>query len=424
MSIYRKLLKSSSSVLLSQIISFASSLLVGIIFARVLGPEGKGALKLLILVPSMIVGFGTMGIEIANIYFIGQKKYDIQLLMGNTIVVTIVMSVIIMILYPIFIPHFFSVLKVDVPYYLKLLTYFIVPLGLLGTFLSSFLLGLQRIVIRSIIDIIRSVSLLLFIIICIFVFHAGLHSILIINIFISLLPVGLMFLVLKDVVKIFPSYDKEAFKSVFCFGIKGYVGNVTHYFNIRLDLFLVAFFLGPKEVGIYSVAVGLGELIWYIPSAISTVMFPAIANSTMGASKVLAINTVQKLFIPFIIIGLGIAVFGKFFIHFLYGEQFITAYPALVLLLPGILIMGICGPFWDYITGIGKIEYNLLTAPLSLGVTVALDIILIPKFGIVGAAIASSCAYIVATLVIIYLYLKFSHSSITDLGKSNSSTND
>ncbi|MDD5529614.1 MAG: oligosaccharide flippase family protein [bacterium] len=405
---YRKLIRDSSAILVSQIVSFITSLAMGVVIARVLGPEGKGTLKLLTLVPMMIAGFATMGIDVANVYFIGKKKYDIQSIVSNSIFIALCISLIILLIYPLLIPKFFSLLKVDVAYWLKLVTYFFIPLYLLGTYFSSFLVGLQKIIIRSVIDIIRAVLLLVLIIVFLFLLHFnGLYSVVIINILIVFLTVCLSGLSLRNIINFKPIYNREVFKTTTSYGVKAYVGSIAHYFNIRLDFFFVAFFLSPKEVGFYSVAVSMAELIWYVPVAISTVLVPAIAGSSKETSKILAYNTFRKMLIPFIIMSLILLCSGKFLIRFLYGAQFLPAFMPLVLLLPGVFLMAASGPFEDYIAGRGKIEYNSLTAIYSFAVTIVLDILLIPKLGISGAAIASSCAYSITTLISIYYYLKF-----------------
>jgi O-antigen/teichoic acid export membrane protein len=404
---YRKLIKNSSAILISQIVSFITSLGMGVLIARILGPEGKGTFKLLTLVPMMIAGFSTIGIDVANIYFIGKKKYDINLIVGNSIFITLCMSLLILLVYPLCIPKFFTFLKVDVPYWLKLSTYLIIPLSLLAAYFSSFLVGLQKIIIRSIIDIIRAILLLVLIGILFLLVHSNeLYGVVIINIFIIFFTVILLGMSLKNIISFRPRYNKEVFKDTSSYGIKAYIGNIAHYFNLRLDVFLIAFFLSPKEVGIYSVAVSTAELIWYVPVAISTVLIPTIAGSSRETSKALTYNTFRKMLIPFIIMSLVLLFSGKFLIRFLYGEQFLPAFMPLALLLPGVFLMAASGPFGDYIAGSGKIEYNSLTAIYSFAVTIVLDIFLIPKLGISGAAIASTCAYTLATLISIYYYLR------------------
>ena len=61
------------------------------------------------------------------------------------------------------------------------------------------------------------------------------------------------------------------------------MGNVLQFFNYRLDLFLVNYFLGPSGVGIYTVAVSMGEMLWYLPNAVSFVIFPKAANTSKEA---------------------------------------------------------------------------------------------------------------------------------------------
>lgn len=415
MSIYKRFLKDSSAVLLAQIVSFVTSLLTGIIIARILGPTGKGTLRLLTLVPLMITSLGCLGIQISNVYFIGRKKYEYQLIAANSFFIAILLSIVVAALYPLLIPKFFGAMKVNVPNSIKLITYFMIPLGLLTTYLSSFLIGLRRIVTHSYIGITRSVTLLLLIIVCLFIFRLGLYGALMVNIIVPMIALSLMVISLKDTIKLKPHYERRILKDSIIFGIKGHLGNVAQYFNYRLDFFIVAIFLNPKEVGFYSVAVAIAELIWYIPRAISTVLFPMTASSCKESSKEFLPNIARKMIITIFPTALLILLVGKPLISLLYGKQFSASILPMLLLLPGILVMSVGKTLGAYIAGRGKPEYNTIAAFVSLSITVILDIILIPRMGISGAAIATSFSYILATIIMIYYYIKLSGNRAIDL---------
>lgn len=403
---YKKFLKDTSALLVSQIVSIIASFLIGIIIARKLGPEGKGTIRLLTLLPSMIASFGTLGVNISTPYFLSKKKWTNQIIISNAIFVSLILSVIVLVVYPFVIPKFFSSLKITLPYWIKFITYFMVPIYLFWGYIFSFLQGLHHFITISIMDIQRTILSLIFITVFLLILNLGTISVVMVYIFVSLGPLILGIYKVKKLTDahLYPQYNKIVLKETLTFGIKGHLANIAQYLNYRLDFFIVAYLLNSKEVGIYSVAVTLGEFIWYIPKAIHLILFPQVASKNRDESKKMTIKIIK--YASIFIIGGAIILFfiGKNLILFLYGKEFIASVKPLILLLPGITCFAFCSIIAAYIAGRGKIEYNTIGSFVSLIATVILDIILIPKIGICGAAIASSCSYIIATLIAIFYY--------------------
>ena len=69
----------------SRIAMFVIGISNSILIARVLGPEGKGVIAIVFLLPSMIAAMGSLGIGAAHIFFMGQRKFskiDLQGFLG------------------------------------------------------------------------------------------------------------------------------------------------------------------------------------------------------------------------------------------------------------------------------------------------------------------------------------------------------
>ena len=148
--------KNSSITFLSQILIFALGFITSIILARILGPTGKGIYALIILIPALMLKLGSLGIEAANVYFTGSKRYKIKDIVSNSLLSSILLSTILIIL-------FFGVSHLDIfqnfldsnqitPFYLWLVV-LTVPFSLLSGFLISILLGAEKITIYNKINI-------------------------------------------------------------------------------------------------------------------------------------------------------------------------------------------------------------------------------------------------------------------------------
>ena len=188
-----------------------------------------------------------------------------------------------------------------------------------------------------------------------------------------------------------PQFDE--IKSVVKISFFVYLGTVMQFFNYRLDTYFVEFYLGSASLGIYVTAVHIAETIWILSASMSNAI---VVSAAAGSSK--ARDAAFKLAILALLIGtvaaVGLIALGNLVIVALFSEKFALATEPLMWLLPGAVILGIANVLGPYLASIGRPEVNLYNACGATLTTVVLDIVLIPKFGINGAAIASSVAYI------------------------------
>jgi len=111
-----------------------------------------------------------------------------------------------------------------------------------------------------------------------------------------------------------------------------------------------------------------------------------------------------------ILLATGIGAVGPLAIGLLYGEAFTGAVVPLLILLPGVVLVSQVHIFYSDLNGRGKPGATTISALLSLLVTIILDLALIPRYGIIGAAIASLCAYAVEFLVAGSFFISYSGS--------------
>ena len=108
---------------------------------------------------------------------------------------------------------------------------------------------------------------------------------------------------------------------------------------------------------------------------------------------------------------LGLMVLGKPLIQVIYSSAFISAYIPMLVLLPGVVLLGGAKVLTNEIAGRGFPQYNSVNAGLAMVLTLVLDLFLIPRHGIVGAALASSIAYTATFFTAIAFYLTVTRSA-------------
>ncbi len=103
----------------------------------------------------------------------------------------------------------------------------------------------------------------------------------------------------------------------------------------------------------------------------------------------------------------------RWLIPLFYGQAFASAIPAAQWLLPGMLALTIVKTLSVVVSGLGRPEYMTYGILVGLLGTTVLDFLLIPHFGIIGAAWASSLAYWLAAATLFILYVRLSKASPT-----------
>jgi len=101
---------------------------------------------------------------------------------------------------------------------------------------------------------------------------------------------------------------------------------------------------------------------------------------------------------------LGLIIFGKLIIRILLSRAFLGAYVPMLVLLPGVILLGLAKILFADILGRGYPQYSSIISGSSLVITIVLDLTLIPRMGITGAALASSVAYTFHFVQAIVLY--------------------
>jgi len=406
--------KNSTITFSSQILTFALGFAASIILARVLGPEGKGIYALIVLIPALMLKLGSLGIEAANVYFTGSKRYEIKDIASNSLLCGISLSSILILL-------FFGVFHLDIfqnylasnqinSFYLCLVV-LTVPFSLLSGFLISIFLGAEKITVYNKINIFNSTFQLILLTVFLVIFKQGVLGAVISYVFgiIGLALVVILFI--TKFTKITFSFNRKLLKDSTKYGLKAYFGNLTQFLNYRLDMILVAAFLTPASVGFYSIAVGIAERLWMLPGAIATVLFPRISSLKDKEANNLTPRIARHIFLIIFVLALMLALIAGPLIKILFGPVFLPSVMPLIILLPGIIALGGCKILTADLAGRGKPQFGTYAAFVSLAVNIPLNLWLIPKWGISGAAFASSVAYITASLMVMAAFVRISNTS-------------
>ncbi len=169
---------------------------------------------------------------------------------------------------------------------------------------------------------------------------------------------------------------------------------------MRIDQVMIKEMLGAEQVGQYAAAVRLSEAWYFVPMAITASVFPAIINAKKQSEE-LYYKRLQKLYDLMVWLAVAIALPTTFLapwvVRVLYGEAFLPAAGVLSIhIWAGVFVfLGCANGRWIIAENIHQIATIRSTAGAM--VNVALNIVLIPKYGVNGAAVATFISVSVAS---------------------------
>lgn len=400
------------------VLKFVIGLTIGIVTARALGPEGRGEYNLMVLIITSVTTLLNFGVPASNTFFVARKRLSREQLLKASFVLSICASLVgFTLLYGAYVfgfAHvFFPVEKLSPPIIISL---GIIPVVFFNLFAQAILVGENKIVLNNYITISGQGALA--------IVMASLYAFGMLTVWLAISLYAMSHLVVFSALMVhvrdsLPALSKsgvslEEYLQLLKFSITVHVGNLAQFFNYRLDAFIVNFFLGAAAVGIYGIATSLGETLWLLSTSMALVLLPTLAAQQQPSKEIAIKATVATLAVS-IVGGAAAVIAGPFFITLLFGKAFGGAILPFLILIPGIVVFCISNVLATYMTGIGRPGFNAGIAFISFVFTIVFDILLIPRYGIAGAAIASGISYTVSSVLTVLAFGKLSGARLNDI---------
>lgn len=187
------------------------------------------------------------------------------------------------------------------------------------------------------------------------------------------------------------------------------LSSFVQYLNFRIDIFLVLFMLGQSALGVYSIGIGFGELLWQLSRPITTASFGRIARGTRAEAAEITATCLRHTFALVAAASIVAFICAPYLVRLVYGAQFAEASDVVRVLMPGIIaysMMPTLATFFAQQLERPKVPlvFSSISTVLCAGVTAAL----LPSMGIIGGAIATSASY---TLVFVLAAAYFAHQT-------------
>jgi O-antigen/teichoic acid export membrane protein len=394
---------------LSRILIKVFALLFLAVAARYLGTGGFGQWSLVFLLIGFFGLFADFGVDRLTVRDVARDLGSARKYLSNTLVfksLTLIPVIILLITF---------VHLVDYPADTIELFLIALPMlifGVLCSPFSSIIQAHERIYIISTLDMIMGLVVSLTGISLLFLGY-GIKSLLIANTLFTVIRLCILIYLTKGILgsiwhPLNLSFIRGLIKSAFPFAALS-VLTMIHY---KVDYFMISKLIGNEALGLFAAPYKIFENIALLGIAFNTALYPTI-SALFGESKEKLRRVYEKLQKYFIIFSLLLTIIIFFFaeeiILLLYGDQYYESINVLLILSFGFSLLFFSIPMRLIINNSNLImkvvPYSLVTTVMNI----ILNFIIIPRYGIIGAAVVSLFAGGIDVLIRVYFIRRVFH---------------
>ncbi len=387
-----------------------SHLLLRIVLGKELGPSGLGLYTLVFTIYIFGMHFAAFGIGVALTKYLAEYDGDLPRIKGfvssglfGSMISGSMMGVLMYLLSGIIAIQFFhSPVMVD----LLKITALCFPFIAMQKAVIGALNGLRKMKWYAVVNIAQSVSVMAVSIVLVLLLDLGVRGA-VIGFVAPTILVGILSLIIIREYFSAKSVDINAvLKEVFRFGFYIVIANSIGMINVQVDSLMLGYYMSETDVGYYAVAIIFLEGLRLIPESVQRITTPAIANyyGKQEYEKIhgLMKNSMLKVFAITVLISSTLILLGQFLIETLFNEEFLQAYYPLLILLVGYSVYAPILSIGGALAGIGKVALMSKLSLICAVMNTILNILMIPKYGITGAAIATSTSLIFTSFLKLY----------------------
>lgn len=410
---FKKILGNSMWPIMQNIVSLLASMLVSAIIARYLGTEGYGLVNYVVSVVMLFTSFSTLGMETFVVKDVVNDKNDEGNVIGTSFVIRLVGGFALIIVSQITL------------YILSPNDIMIQVLGLIMgvcmifksfEVIEYYFQAKMNLKVNAIIKIIT-----LFIVstckILVAVFNLGEIGYMCTYLVDAIVMGMLLFVYFKLHEKIKWKFDKEYAKELLKKCLYVAISGLMITIYMRIDQVMLGSMLPDKsQNGIYSAAVKIAEMWYFIPLALIASFKPSIMKCKNMNNEKEYQRLMQRLYdivaIIGVVCGIGITIVAPLAIRILYGEAYAQSAEILsISVWAGLFAtLGSARSIWLVAEDLQKYTISYTLAGCVINVT--LNAILIPIYGAFGAAFATLIAQAISNTFVLMLFKKTRKSSI------------
>jgi O-antigen/teichoic acid export membrane protein len=385
-----------------------------LIVSRVLGPSGRGDVAFLTAMAQLTALVGGLGIQTANAYFGGSEARLRPILATNSVGLALILGsssigVVALLI------HVFPVVGGHVDADTRWIAFSSIPVVMLGTYLwvlsqSDYRFGFTNIawLLQPVVTVTVNSSLAV-------VGALTVRSAIATWVAGQALSTILLAWYVARRLSGFGRPKKELGRHMVGFGLKTHAGQIGMIGNYRLDQWLLGSISGARRLGLYSVAVAWAEVLFFLPTAITSVQSPNLVRAKRAEAARQAEIAFRMVALVTLVLAAAMIVAAPFLCATIFGSAFRGSIRDLRILALGALGIVAIKQLGNALTLQGRPMLETAGIVIAFLVTAAVDILLIPPYADVGASFASIIAYLAGGLAMALIYVHAFDRRLSDL---------
>ncbi|HKR21626.1 MAG TPA: polysaccharide biosynthesis C-terminal domain-containing protein [Pyrinomonadaceae bacterium] len=379
----------------TRVLMIINSVAAGIIVAHWLGAKGVGELAVINVAVTTVVQICSFGLPSANTYFIAQDQQQLRKAAVNSLIFALFAGSVLALALNFVAemrPEWFGYVSAN----LIRIASVSIPSQLITLIGLNILLAVGKILPFNVLDLVGQSFVLINAVVALIFLRRGLATLVILNTaaawFVSLFVIVLIVVAAKKFARSQWRPDASLLARMIRYGLKFHISILAGAIIFRADLLVVNHFRGPAEAGVYSVATQFGMLLMLLPGVIATILFPRVTAEQDARGETTAQVTRYTALVTFICC--LAAVPFSFLLPLVYGAEFSDATRLLLILLPGVYLVGLESVMVQHFNALGLPRIIPVYWIVTLVVNLVLVFALVPRLGAQGAAIASTISYV------------------------------
>jgi O-antigen/teichoic acid export membrane protein len=278
-------------------------------------------------------------------------------------------------------------------------------------------LGLKRIRLFNLVNLTQAVALLAFMSLNFFVLDGGVRGALLAYAVSEALVIVFTMTTVRRGTAAGPMFEKPPpgmFKKSIVYGLQGHIGGMLVQFTYRFDMFLVLSMLGLKAQGFYSISVLLAEKLSHIPQSVTVVLFPQVSSLSSDDANALTPRVTRNSLFLVLVAGAVLYLVSRPLLLLFYGTEFLPALKAFQILIPGIVTLSVGRILSSDLSGRDRRIYHTVATAIAFATNIGLCLAWIPRYGIEGAAWASTVAYTLQSVIMLAFFTRLSGCGLAE----------
>lgn len=403
------MIKNILHTLFAKIITSVIGLLTIVLVSQYLGAIGKGEQSIFLFNIVILLLISTLVGNTTLIYLTPRHKFSdifFPSLIWTIVSLSILFSV-------------FWLLNLPIITYPKEL-FFITLMAALSDINTNILIGKERIKESNILKLISPTASIIYIIILIF-----LNKFTSITDYINSLLISYILSLVCGIYYLRNEYkglqfnkffNFNIFKTLFSLGFIKQLGNLSQQLNARLSFYLIALYSSTHALGIFSNGLSLTESTLLFSSSLALVQYSRLSNTEdENYSKSMTLLLTKAILILSFLALLILSLLPQTFYTFVFGAEFSQVKQIIQLLFLGVLLLNATTTFTQYFASKGNFHIATIASTIGLIPTLVFGFLLIPRYGIAGAAISTTLSYTIIFLIEYYYFHRYSKAKIKDL---------